>query len=188
MSLSVIFRLLGLVALVFTGCGYTLQGTRNPLAQVGVERIYVKTFKNSTFRPGVEQMFTTSLIRELEKSQVFRLVGKEEQADAILSGEIIRIDGVLSASKGVSVGERGDLQAGTEYRAEANCLVQLHDKRGRLIFSQAVSGSKVYPGLAITGARAATVPLVNESEQRLALQYLSTQLMSNVYQRMIDIF
>lgn len=188
MSLSVIYRLSAICLFALTGCGYTLQGTRNPLAQVGIEKIYVKTFKNSTFRPGIEQMFTTAMIREFEKSQVFHLVTREEHADAILSGEIVRVDGLVSATKNVNVGERGDLQAGTEYRAEANCLVQLHDRRGKLIFSQSVSSSKVYPGLAITGSRAATVPLVNESEQRLALQYLSTQLMSNVYQRMIDIF
>lgn len=171
-----------------SGCGYTLQGTQNPLQKLGIETIFVKNFKNSTFRPGVEQMFTTAMIREIEKSKVFRLVNSAEKADAILSGEILSIDSAASATKSLSVGERGDIQTGSEYSASVNCLVQLHERRGRIIFSQSTSGSKVYPGLALTGAKGSTVPLVNESEQRLALQYLSTQLMASVYQRMIDIF
>ena len=34
----------------------------------------------------------------------------------------------------------------------------------------------------------ATVPLINESEQRIAIQFLASQMMASVYQRMIDTF
>ncbi len=34
----------------------------------------------------------------------------------------------------------------------------------------------------------ATAPLINESEQRLAIRYLSEQIIFDAYQRMIEVF
>lgn len=45
-----------------------------------------------------------------------------------------------------------------------------------------------HPGSAQKGDAGSTAPLVNDSEQRLAIQFLATQMMASVYQRMIDTF
>lgn len=176
-----------LCAMALNACGYGFQGVRNPLQKLGIETIYVENFKNSTFRPGLEQMFTTAMLREIEKAKAFRLVNSVKKADAVLTGEIQRAESAISSTKGLSVASQ-DIQVGSEYSANVTCFVVVRDLSGRVIFSQSIAGSKVYPGSVLTGSTGATVPLVNESEQRLAYQYLSTQLMASVYQRMIDIF
>ncbi len=181
-------RTILLLGLILTGCGYYLQGTKNPLKELGVEKIYVKEFKNKSYRPGVEQMFTNAIIREVAKAKAFTLVNNPKEADAILSGEISAADGSIIETKETTLLNGLTQQVGSKYSAAVSCQVSLVSKTGRTIFSQSVSDSKVYPGSILTGNSGATVPLVNESEQRLAFQFLAQQEMATLYQSMINIF
>jgi hypothetical protein len=176
-----------LILCSLNGCGYSFQGTHNPLKEVGIERIYVKSFRNRSYRAGIEQMFTTAMIRELEKSQIFKIVSDEKQADAILMGQIDAANTSPTSTKGVSVAGQ-DLQVSSEYSAGITCSVRLLDRFGRTIFAQSIGGSKIYSGTVLTGDQGSTAPLTNESEQRLAYQFLATQMMGSIYQRMVDIF
>ncbi len=175
------------VSFGLSSCSYHFQGSRNPLKELGVEKIYVKSFKNLTYRPGIEQLFTTAMIRELEKSKAFRVVSLAKDADAVLSGQINFADSSISSEKGLPVSGK-DIQIASAYSANVNCTVMLSNPDGRVIFTQTIGGSKVYPASTQTGDSGSTAPLVNDSEQRFAYQYLSTQLMASVYQRMIDLF
>jgi hypothetical protein len=169
------------------GCSYHFQETHNPLVDLGIRRIYVKGFGNRTFRPGIEQYFTTAIVREIGRSKSFELVNSPEGADAVLSGIVTGADSTLSASKQFTEVARQPSIA-TEYAATVSCDVVLTDRRGRQIFAQSVSGNKVHPGAAATGDAGATAPLINDSEQRLAVQFLASQMMASVYQRMVDTF
>ena len=176
-----------ITAFFFQACGYGLQGTKNPLQDLGIKRIFVESFRNETYRPGVEQLFTTAMIREIEKSGHFEIVSNAKNADAILVGTVVSAASSIGSTKSVTVDTK-EFQIASEYNASIGVSILLRDPRGRVIFSQQVSGSKAYPGATQTGDAGATVSLVNDSEQRIAYHFLAAQLMSSVYQRMVDIF
>jgi hypothetical protein len=179
--------ILALAVFFSNGCAYRLQGAHNPLMELGIQKIYVEGFRNATYRPGIEHLFTTAMIREIGRAKAFELVNGEDQADAVLTGTITGADSAPGSTKQVKVGTRS-ADVAAEYNASVVCAVELRDRRKRLVFSQSVSGSKIHPGSAQKGDAGATAPLVNDSEQRLAIQFLASQMMASVYQRMIDTF
>lgn len=170
-----------------SGCAYRLQGAHNPLKELGIQKIYVEGFRNATYRPGIEHLFTTAMIREIGRAKAFELVNSESDADAVLSGTITGADSAPGSTKQIKIGARtADVAA--EYNASVVCAVELRDRRKRIVFAQSVTASKIHPGSAQKGDAGATAPLVNDSEQRLAIQFLASQMMASVYQRMIDTF
>jgi hypothetical protein len=171
-----------------SACSYHFQGTRNPLRELGIERIYVAGFTNGSFRPGIEQLFSTSMVREIQKSRAFRLVNDESEADAILSGAVSGADSNVSSLSSVSLSPTKSVNVAAEFSVSVSCVIQLTDRAGRVIFTQTVSDNKTYPAVVRTGDLGSTGPLINESEQRLAIQFLAGQMMSSVYQRIIDTF
>jgi len=173
--------------LLAQGCGNQFQGRQNPLNKLGIEKIYVQQFRNRTYRPGVEQLFSTAMVREIQKSRSFRLVGSEKEADAVLSGEVSSVEAGPTSTRSETVGGKS-LDVATEFNSSVSCSVTLTDSSGRPIFSQGISSSKIFPGSARTGDDGSTNSLVNESEQRLAIQFLASQMMASVYQRMVDTF
>jgi len=179
---------LALCAISITGCAYRFQGAHNPLRELGIRKIYVAGFRNGTFRPGIEHLFTTAMIREIGRAKAFELVNSEADADAVLSGKVTAADSVPGSTKIYSVGVKGSVDMAVEYSAGVSCLVELRDRHKRMIFSQSVSDSKIHPGSAQKGDAGSTAPLVNDSEQRLAIQFLASQMMASAYQRMIDTF
>lgn len=172
----------------FSSCSYHFQGAKNPLKELGVEKVYIASFENTTFRPGLEQLFSTAMIREFQKYGNFKVVNSETEADAILTGNITAADSGISNMKSFDIGK--SINVGSEFVASVNCTVELTDKFGRVIFSQNIGSSKTYSGAlrSTPGDSGATVPLINESEQRIAIQFLASQMMASVYQRMIDTF
>lgn len=175
-------------ALGLPACGYYFQGTRNPLKDLHIETIYVEAFTNKSYRPGIEQFFTAAMAREVEKGKAFRLVNSPKAADAIMRGVISSAEGTLSSTRQITLTPEITAQVGAEYSASVSCSITLVDRTGKAVFGQSISDQKIYPGSVLAGNAGATVPLVNESEQRLAFQSLASQMMANLYQRMIDIF
>ncbi len=177
-----------IILLAFSGCGYHFQGNRNPLKELGVEKVYVVQFKNTTYRPGIEQLFSSAMIREIQKAGSFRLVNSREEADAILTGQISGADTSIASSKSVLIDAKNTVDVAAEYNTGVQCSVDLVDRTGRTIFSQSINSNKIYPGAARLGSEGATNALINDSEQRLAIQFLASQMMASVYQRMVDTF
>lgn len=175
-----------------SGCAYHFQDRHNPLEKMGVEKIYITSFKNQTYRPGIEQLFTTAFIREVQKSRSFKLVNSAAEADAILSGEVKTADTSVSNSKGVDLSADPKVEAkvsvGTEFAASVTCDIRLIDQYKRVLFAHTETGTKIYPGATSLGDAGATNSLINDSEQRLAIQFLASQMMASAYQRMIDTF
>ncbi len=174
-----------------TGCAYQFQGARNSLKELGIQKIYVANFRNMSYRPGVEQLFTTAMIREIARARAFEIVNSEKEADAVLSGVITASESTMSATKEFQVGNAAhsrQIYAAIEYNASVSCSVNVVNKEGRMVFTSTVTDSKVHPGAAKLGDAGATAPLINDSEQRIAVQFLASQMMASVYQRMIDTF
>ena len=172
------------------GCSYHFQDAHNPLLDLGIHKIYVSGFRNLTYRPGIEHYFTTAMVREIGRSKSFELVNSDKEADAVLSGVVTAAESSVNATNYITVDPvtGRQLPVASEYNATVACNVVLTDRHGRRIFTQAVSGDKVHPGSGQLGDAGATAPLTNDSEQRLAVQFLATQMMASVYQRMVDTF
>ncbi len=191
------FRLMAPCAILcfLSSCGYQLQGRHNPYKELGVEKIYVVQFQNRTYRPGVEQFFATALVREIKKANSFRLVNSEEEADAVLYGEVTSVGSGVASTKSVDIIDdrrinltTKSVDVASQYTASVSCSVRLVDRHKRVLFSQSVSSDKIYPGAALVGDAGATGPLTNDSEQRLAVQFLASQMMASMYQSLSDFF
>ncbi len=81
-------RCAGLAALAFApaGCGYSM---RAPFAvDENTKSIYVPVFKSYSFRRDVNWMLTDLVQKEIEARTPYHLVGKPDQADTVLDGEI----------------------------------------------------------------------------------------------------
>ncbi|MCX8044962.1 MAG: LPS assembly lipoprotein LptE [Desulfobacterota bacterium] len=71
------------------GCGYHRAGTYNPQL-AGIATIAIPYFKNTTFEPEAEKIFTHAFINEFIKSKRLRVVS-EPDADLILRGTIRKL-------------------------------------------------------------------------------------------------
>ena len=133
-----------------SSCAYHFQGKKNPLKDLGIQKIYVSGFRNKTYRPGVEHLFTSAMIREIQKAGSFELVNSESEADAVLSGQVMTADSNIAGSleKELSNEKVGNtevlrkLTVASEFTAVVNCTVQLTDRSGRVIFTRSEAGSK----------------------------------------------
>src|SRR3954469_13362385 len=82
---------LHLILLLFLGssCGYTLQTSHSPLREKeGVEKIYIRPLLNNTFKVGVENAVFNALLKNIVAHRRVVIVGRPEEADAILEGTV----------------------------------------------------------------------------------------------------
>ncbi|MFH1776389.1 MAG: LptE family protein [Candidatus Omnitrophota bacterium] len=69
------------------GCGYTTR----PNATPGINKIYVDNFKNKVYESTLDVVLTTAVIHAFINDGFYKIV-KKEDADAIISGEIINYE------------------------------------------------------------------------------------------------
>ena len=62
-----------------------------------MQSIAVPTFKNETLEPRVEALVTGTVIKQFQQDGTYR-IASEDKADAILKGEITRINRIPSRS------------------------------------------------------------------------------------------
>lgn len=179
---------------LLAGCGYQLQGSKNPLDKLGIHKIYVENFTNRTIRPGLEQYFTTAMVREIRKGRVFELVATRDEADAVMGGSVGYVEDMPSPSA-VQVGGTTPANiAATIFTAQVSCNIFLKDTTERVVFMNTFNGSKnhqaslVLKGNQVEQYANATAPLINESQQRLAIRYLADQMMLDAYQELVGLF
>ena len=79
--------LLGL-ALLPGGCGYHLAGKADTLPET-IKTIAIPTFANGTTEYKIEQYLTQAVAREFIVRTRYRVVGREEEADAMLQGSVV---------------------------------------------------------------------------------------------------
>lgn len=83
--------LLACTAVFFGGCaGYQL-GDVKPSALAGIDDLHVPPFKNSTLEPRLSSLVTNAVLKEIQADGTYR-VANRANCDAILVGEIVRID------------------------------------------------------------------------------------------------
>jgi len=79
-----------LLAAALGACGYNFRGRQNNLPS-DVRTIAIPMFKNNTGELRIESTFTGEVIFQFTRSQMVRVVS-EDQADAILRGEIMAVE------------------------------------------------------------------------------------------------
>jgi hypothetical protein len=111
---------------LLSGCaGYHI-GAVKPFYLRDVKSIAVPTFKNNTLEPRIEVLVTGTVIKQFQQDGTFRITG-DENADAILKGEIVRI------SRAPSRSVRGNVLATVEFALTIRVRYSLVGRDGKTI-------------------------------------------------------
>ncbi|MDA8016853.1 MAG: LPS assembly lipoprotein LptE [Thermoanaerobaculia bacterium] len=80
--------LIGALACLLAGCGYSLVGRGSSNLPEDVQAVFVEPLENETQRSQVEQILTQAMIDELVTRRRFEILNSADGADAILSGKV----------------------------------------------------------------------------------------------------
>ncbi|MEP6603314.1 MAG: LptE family protein [Spartobacteria bacterium] len=156
-----------LVSFGLAGClGYHV-GPVKPAYLSEIRVISVPTFKNSTLLPRVEVLITGTVIKQLQQDGTYK-IGNDNNADAILQGEVIKI----SRSPARSV--RGNVLATTEFNLSIHVRYKLVDRSGKQLGPQGEAGgtTSFFVGTDVTTDERQALPLATEE--------LATRLVSQL--------
>jgi hypothetical protein len=154
-----------MVLLLFMGCGYHFTPTGETIGR-DVKKVYVAVFTNGTSEANIESVFRNAFVDQFIKGRRFRVVKAEEEADALLKGDIKNL--VIS-----HLAYRGDNIA-LEKRITVTLSLTLEEKNANKAiwrdenFSQwgdyALDGGSLIAGQ--DGQKNAIVKLANDAAER----------------------
>jgi TolB-like protein len=184
---------LALLALGAGGCAYRA-GFSERRIPGGYELIAVPVFKNNTVEAGAEVYFTNSIIREIERAKLARVVAKVA-AQATLLGTLEKVEYVAgSPTKADPSNQSNFLPEGTVLNAEYRVLttVRLNLVRNsdqKPIWSGSFQGERSYqtPRIGFTSLNTANA-LYNHSAHYQALQAMALDMMAEAHDRMTENF
>ncbi|MEP6685529.1 MAG: LptE family protein, partial [Verrucomicrobiota bacterium] len=145
------------VGFLFNGCaGYHI-GPVQPAYLRAVKTIAVPTFANSTLEPRIEVLVTGTVIKQFQQDGTYRIAG-DENADAILKGEITRINRAPSRSV------RGNVLATREFTLRVGVRYRLVSRDGKIIAgpSEVYGTSNFFVGSDVTTDERQALPLATE--------------------------
>ncbi len=152
--------LLGLALLFVSlgGCaGYRI-GPVQPYYLRDVHRIAVPTFDNKTLQPRIAVLVTDTVIKQFQQDGTYRIVG-DDQADAILKGEITRINRAPARSV------RGNVLATTEFNLSMRVrysLVSRSTGKAMTPPREVIGSTSFFVGPDITSDERQALPLAAE--------------------------
>jgi TolB-like protein len=189
-------RFFGLVlSLVFcSSCAYQLgvTGRRFP---GGYSTVEIPIFKNLSQEPGAEIAFTNSLIQEVERNKIARVVDSSHQPGAplVVRGEISSIQSLASAP--VQKTEQNPyLPEGaviaSVYRVVVTAQISVVEKNsGKVLWKSSFQGESSYAAPQVTIARLNSVnPLYNLSSRRRIIEIIARDMMVEAHDRMTENF
>jgi len=148
------------------GCaGYHI-GPIQPYYLRSVHKISVPTFENKTLIPRMAVLVTDTVIKQFQQDGTYRIVGDEE-ADAILQGEITRINRAPARSV------RGNVLATTEFNLSMRLRYTLVDRLTKKTISgptEVQGDTSFFVGPDITSDERQALPLAAED---LAIRLVS---------------
>ena len=160
---------LGLLLLVvgFAGCGYSFRGNLPD----HIKTVGVPIFQNKTSEPGVESLLTSAVIDAFASNGRLRVV-KQEEADAILTGEVVGY-GVLSIAY-------DNLANVRQYRLIVTMNLRLRDvKKNETLFEQ--QGLKEFADFQVLGAVSQTI-----GAEEGAVRTAATQVARSIVSLTVD--
>lgn len=132
-----------------------------------IHTISVPTFKNRTVFPRVEVLVTDTVIKQFQQDGTYK-IGNDDNADAILQAEIVKIS--RSAARSV----RGNVLATTEFNLAMRVKYKLVGRDGRPIGppGEAVGTTSFFVGTDVTTDERQALPIATEE--------LATRLVSQL--------
>lgn len=195
---------LGILAVPFFGCSYTLQTSKNAvLEQEGISKIYIEPIKNETFVAGVENRVYNELVKVILSNRLVKIVPRQELADATLSGTVTQAafvsDATTSTDSLQPLGEgESDVVVATQYQASLLCSFQLKkndtlnskkpQKGIRTVWGNTFSRKKIFPANTQLGVLGTTSAIINASEFDRALGDLAESMMGDVHESLLAMF
>lgn len=181
-----------------SGCGYSVRTSRSPsrLQSAGVSRIYIHPIRNETLRPSVENAVYSQLVRMLSSTPGVKTVNSPELADAELEGTVLTaqrsVSGEIKASD-LNPKQLGSAQllVASEYQARLECQFSLKgvpSSRKGEIWKGAFVRSRPFPANSQVGPLGSTGALINESEFERALSEVSSDMMTDVRDSLMQDF
>ena len=156
---------------MIAACGYQFAG-RGDLPG-GIQTLSVRILENRTSETGVETIFTSALINELNRRRRGSVVD-ETRANGVLQGAIESLAWETVARVGTNTA--------AERRVYASLALTLTDMEGNILWKR--SGLRAEQAYAVVdGNKSAT-----ESNRRQAITTLSGQMAEHVYRRLTDNF
>lgn len=174
---------------LLSSCGYTLQTSHSPLKEKeGVQTIYIRPLLNNTYKVGVENAVFNALLKKIVANRRVAVVGRPEEADAILEGTV----NVAQYS-----GYAGTVLAGrtvsSQYNASLACSFNLQRRnpapgQKRTLWTGNFARSKPFASSVQVAVRGETTAPLNESEFDRILAELATGMVSEVHESMLAMF
>lgn len=175
-------------AVALSGCAYSMGHGDRRLPE-GYKLVAVPVFKNATHEVGAEVPFTNAMIRELERSQLAKVVEKSE-AQVVLEGVIDRIQYTHTVQEtGSGLIPSGTI-LNTQYQVVAAITLNLRRvSDGVLLWSQDFTGEKTYdaPKIGQAGINSANA-LYNHSARQESLATMAGNIMAEAHGRLTENF
>lgn len=166
------FGLLLVASLLVAGCGYHLPGRGNSLPPE-VQSLYIELFSNRTAEPFLENRITDSVVGRFALKRPLRLVEKQENADAVLSGVVTGYD-----TSPISYDRNDEI---TEYRSTVTIAVALRQTADdRILWKGNIDWSEEYP--------TSLDKSVQEDNEAAAIGVIADRLAQELYFRIMDDF
>ena len=141
------------------GCaGYSV-GPIQPYYLRTVHSIAVPTFENRTFIPRISVLVTDSVIKQFQQDGTYRIAG-DDQADAVLKGEITRITRAPARSL------RGNVLATTEFSLAMRVRYSLVARSGGKVLDpprEVIGTTSFFVGADIASDEEQALPLAGEA-------------------------
>lgn len=156
-----------LVCLCLSGClGYHI-GPAKPYYLRDVHTIAIPTFSNNTFIPRIEVLVTDTVIKQFQQDGTFQ-IGNDVNADAVLKGEISRIN--RSPARSI----RGNVLATSEFNLVMHVKYKLVGRDGKPLAppGEVAGGTSFFVGTDVTTDERQALPLATEE--------LATRLVSQL--------
>jgi hypothetical protein len=157
-----------LLAVLVGGCaGYQL-GPATPAHLRNVKSIAVPTFANTTLTPRIEVLITSTIIKQFQQDGTFRIAG-EDQADAVLKGEIVAVGRSPARSL------RGNVLSTTEFNLNVSVRYTLVARDGRVLGHPGSAGGSTsfFVGTDVSTDERQALPLAAEELAKHLVSQLS---------------
>jgi hypothetical protein len=157
-----------LFAFLLSGCaGYHL-GPATPAYLRQIHSIAVPTFRNVTLVPRMEVLVTGTIIKQFQQDGTFRITN-EENADAVLKGEVIAVG--RSPARSV----RGNVLATTEFYLTLRVRYTLFGRDGKPLAGPSETGGATtfFVGADVNTDERQALPLAAEGLAKNLVSQLS---------------
>lgn len=189
-------------AWTLAGCGYVFKGTRinEKLEAEKVETIFVETFRNDSYRPGIESTVYNQMLKALTYATSLRVVNRLEDADAVLKGVVASADSSVQTTalskdtfpKGTST-YRDKVSIASAYVASLSASFTLvrtrrNGGKGDVLWGGGFARARPYPGNNYMGIFGSTSHLINETEFDRALAEAAADLAVDATENLFSAF